>query len=250
MNHSSLSGQLSVVPLPEQPRSRGFHVLLVLGSCSALLWVAPAFVRSLRTLVLGPPQGSVGSTLLEVSLTALALVGLAGLVFRGVAEARSSLRRLGRHRRWEQVLAEEELRDAECYRSFAQRAPSHPAGDARGLASEQGQARTRPFLRLVGADSWSRAVASSPQLRAPAGDTRLGFGQLSPAPAVIRGEARWVSEPQYITPYPFSVWSFHDNLPDPEWEDLSAARQPWVWLMLALMCVSLLAVFLAVRPLL
>ncbi len=244
MSHSSFSSEVPILSEPERPKSRLFHAVMVLGVCSALLWMAPAFVRSLRALVSPGHSGSVLPSLLEVSLTSLAVVALLGLLLRGLRDARMRMRSLRNHRRWEDVLREEEQRDASRHAAFGM--GPVPKGTARS-------GHSAPVLRLVESTPWPLGKPA-PSRQRKSSATQLGFARLTPLPndesEPRRGADAQVYEPRYATPYPFSVWSFHDNLPDPIWESEHLAKRPWLWMMAVLVVLSSTLAFVTLRRLL
>lgn len=232
MNHSSL--QLPAGPEPVRPRSAFASAIVLVGVCSALFLTAPVLIRSLRALFAARASGY-WMPLLEVGLALLGVLALSSVVVGVGADLRSRLssgrRRWRRHRRpWEEFLMESEAEDVE---------PS--LGDFPRLTRPQ-QTQVTPVknrrstatLRLVEATPWPLGSNhSAPAARnhgkiAPV--TKLGFAASRPLPGAAPCTPAW-QEPAFQTPYPYSVWSFHDNRPDDIVELYQEDRptRSWLW---------------------
>jgi hypothetical protein len=279
VNHSSLSRELPVVPEPDRSRSLLSSTLIIVGVCSLLVLAVPTLARSLKTLLASGARVGWMPSLLEVSLASLGVLALVTLVVHSVGDVRSRWR--GRRRRqrnpWDHLLMDEELQDP-ALRDFP--SLSRPTPAPVQVAEEAPSSAPVPRLSSVEGTPWPLGVrreresapanpgSSAGRRLAPV--TRLGFARSTPVPeqgASVQGghdaatrdsnslelplrgyRRRMEPSPVYFTPYPFSVWSFHDNLPDYEFEPMSHDRS-WLWAGLALvggvllvaLCWSLLA---------
>ncbi len=184
-------------------------------------------------------------------MTALALLVPLALVFRGLRALGTRLRGFRKYRSWEDVLREEQEREASSgYAAFGLKHDAPGATDVhRGSSKRTRVGQPVPPLRLVSSTPWPLGSHTPPR-RAKSTDTKLGLACPPPAPSrtgAQRAGEMAAPEPQYMTPYPFSVWSFHDNLPDPTWDSDPSAKRPWVWAMAVLVVLSVSLAFFAVR---
>ncbi|MFT3925445.1 MAG: hypothetical protein QM778_23100 [Myxococcales bacterium] len=251
MNQSSLSPELSVGPEPDRPRSAFVSAIVLLGVCSALAVTAPALIRSLEALLESRAPGSTLPSLLEVSLGILGVVALSSVVFGVITDLRSRLggsrygRRWRRHRRpWEQYLMECDALDAQ----HALQEYSRVQQKQQTFVSQVKNPRSMATLRLVEATPWPLGGSSAqPRHQGRVQPvTQLGFPAASrpTTTAAPRRTRNWrAQEPVYYTPYPFSVWSFHDNIPDDYDPALNRPNRTWLWATLLFAGAALAAVF-------
>jgi len=221
----------------------------LLGVCSALLLTAPILLRSLRALLAERAPGGWLPSLLEVSLAVLGVVALCTVVVSVVSDLRSRLgggrrgSRWRRHRRpWEEYLMECDAEDAQrALHAFSHAvhhrpSPSFPVKNPRSAAT----------LRLVEATPWPLGSARARQQGRPGPATQLGF-PVAERESVTHEAPRkpvWRSEdPVYYTPYPFSVWTFHDSRVEDYEYELRQPNRTWLWAALLFAGAALAAVF-------
>jgi hypothetical protein len=239
MNQPSISPELPLAPEPERPRSSLASVFVLLGMASALLLIAPVLVQRLSALLADGVRAASIELLLEVAAAVFGALVIGRLSLRALAELYERWRGRRRRRRapWEELLTQDELDDPALAGFPHLRAAPDPRASATLAA--------RPAsLRLVETTPWPLGSGPDSQLRTrKATATKLGFECPSLPPAFQRPAAPVTKvertrplpaapearEQPVPMPYPFSVWSFHDNVPD-EYRFLQPrSARLWLW---------------------
>jgi hypothetical protein len=233
-------------PGPERPRSALNSAFLLLGLASALVVTTPVLTRALRVLWQHRMEPSQLAALLEVSLAGMAVIALGSLVIRALLDLSEHGRRRRRRRMpWQDFVMSEPG-------GLASWPPDEldPPSLLRSSPHGHGPAlRTASTLRRVEATPWPLGSGNTGAQPAPSPVARVGFerfdapgsrsgmgqdARLLPAAPIAREEdmapiAREEDEePVALTPYPFSVWSYHDNAVD-EYQFEPPRSRTWVW---------------------
>ncbi len=260
MTQSSLMPELPGAPDSDRPRpSALFSALMLFGVGSALMLAAPGLLRSLRVLLLARVPGSSLPPLFEVTLGLLGVLALGSAVVGVVLDLRTRVRGFRWRRRrqrqpWEEYLMETEALvgappvGAPPLRLHQGNAARPAPVDVGGSAREQSHphnARPGQPLRSVEATPWPLGSGHEPRNQGRVATvTRLGLpatplpeGKALPSsPPPSRRAARspaW-HEPAVVTPYPFSVWNYHDNSPEGSMDKAfgKTLTRGWLWTVL------------------
>ena len=260
MSQSSLMPELPVAPGSDRSRpSALFSTLMLLGVGSALMLAAPGLLRSLRVLLSARVPGSSLPPLFEVTLGLLGVLALGSAVVGVVLDLRTRVRGLRWRRRRQRQPWEEYLMETDALVGappvgvpplrLHQGNSARPAPvDAGGSVREQNHAHdARPAqpLRSVEATPWPLGSGHAPRNQGRVATvTRLGLpvtplpeGKALPSspPASLRAarSPAW-HEPAVATPFPFSVWNYHDNSPEGSADDAlgKTLTRGWLWTVL------------------
>jgi hypothetical protein len=242
VNHSSLTPELPVGPERSRP-SVLLSTVVLLGVGSALVLTAPMLIRSLKVLLAARAPGSSLPSVFEVTLGLLGVLALGAALFGMIAELRTRAggfrwRRRRQRKPWEEYLTEQEAQEQDGSAMLGMHRVHLGRENPMPAPITMRQARPAPPLRLVEATPWPLGsgqpvrnrgrVAPVTRLALPV-TPQLARRATMPATGAVRTPA-W-HEPASFTPYPFSVWSYHDNRPD-DFEDYSfevRGTHPWLW---------------------